>query len=211
MVKLTSIIANLPRSIFIYVFPMWEKVCRKINGEDTLVSLFTILNMEIWNILDYILLEHFILKSGNLLLQSKMNDYIVELDIFKKETLVVQFIDCWEGHNRDIPTYEGVTFTFKKHTLTLAKLDAFRKKLRMKCFPSLSDFSGWIYYKYFKLGCIEVCWMFPEQLALLLREQINSLFDVLEEYQVTHVILRETTIYSSHSPLVGGKHQLSTT
>ena len=52
-----------------------------------------------------------------------------------------------------------------------------------------------------------VCWMLPEQLALLLREQINSLFNVLEEYQVTQVILRETTIYSS----LGGKHQLSTT
>ena len=56
-----------------------------------------------------------------------------------------------------------------------------------------------------------VCWMLPEQLALLLREHINSLFNVLEEYQVTQVILRETTIYSSHKPLVGGKHQLSTT
>ena len=78
-------------------------------------------------------------------------------------------------------------------------------------FPSLSDFSGWIYYKYFELGCFGVCWMLPEQLALLLREQINSIFNVLEEYQVTQVIMRETTIYSSHNPLVGGKHQLSTT
>ena len=56
-----------------------------------------------------------------------------------------------------------------------------------------------------------MCWMLPEQLALQLREQINSIFNVLEEYQVTQVILRETTIYSSHNPLVGGKHQLSTT
>ena len=54
-----------------------------------------------------------------------------------------------------------------------------------------------------------VCWMLPEQLALLLREHINSIFNVLEEYQVTQVILRETTTYSSHNPLVGGKHQLS--
>ena len=33
-----------------------------------------------------------------------------------------------------------------------------------------------------------VCWMQPEQLALLLREQINSLFNVLEEYQVTQAV-----------------------
>ena len=95
---------------------MWEKVCRKINDEDTLVSLLTILNMEIWNILDYNLLEYFILKYGNPLLKSTMNDCFVELDIFKKDTLVVQFIDCWEGHNRDIPTYEGIMVKFKKHT-----------------------------------------------------------------------------------------------
>ena len=56
-----------------------------------------------------------------------------------------------------------------------------------------------------------MCWMLPEQLALQLRDQINSILNVLEEYQVTQVILRETTIYSSHNPLVGGKHQLSTT
>ena len=54
-----------------------------------------------------------------------------------------------------------------------------------------------------------VCWLLPEQLALLLRKHINSIFNVLEEYQVTQVILRETTIYSSHNPLVGGKHRLS--
>ena len=85
----------------------------------------------------------------------------------------------------------------------------FNRLITMKCFPSLSDFSGWIYYKYFELGCFVVCWMLPEQLALLLRKHINSIFNVLEEYQVTQVILRETTIYSSHNPLVGGKHRLS--
>ena len=62
-----------------------------------------------------------------------------------------------------------------------------------------SFFIRWIYYKYFELGCFVVCWMLPEQLALLLREHINSIFNVLEEYQVTQVILRETTILEEGS------------
>ena len=89
--------------------------------------------------MDYNLLEYFILKYGNPLLKSTMNDCFVELDIFKKETLVVQFIDCWEGHNRDIPTYEGIMVKFKKHTSTLAKLDAFHKKLMTMCFQIFQD------------------------------------------------------------------------
>ena len=135
--KPTSIIANLPCSIFSYVFPMWEKVCRKINDEDTLVSLLTILNMEIWFwTITFGVLYSKVWKSA---FKEHDDDCFVELDIFKKETLVVQFIDCWEGHNRDIPTYEGIMVKFKKHTSTLAKLDAFHKKLMTMCFQIFQD------------------------------------------------------------------------
>ena len=147
---LTFIIANLPRSINVYVFPKWQKICKNISSNETLDTLFTILNMEIWNILDYKLLEYFIARWGNQHMKRRMNDYILELDSFKKNTLVVQFIECWEGHIHNIHNYEEpeVKFNMDISILTVADLDVLRKKLMGKTFPSLSDFAVWIYYKH---------------------------------------------------------------
>ena len=203
--KLISLISLLPRSINIYVFPMWKKICKRINSDETLDSLFTILNMEIWNILDYNLLEYFIKRYGNLDLKKRTNGYISELVRFKKDTLVMEFIECWEGHNRDIPDYEEVKFTFDIESLTLADLDVFRKKLMRKCFPSLLNFAGWMYYKHFKKGCVIVSLLLPEQLAMILKEHIISTCMLLEEYQVKEVILRKIIIYNSHKALDRGK------
>ena len=203
--KLTSLISLLPRSINVYVFPMWQKICKRINSDETLDNLFAILNMEIWNILDYNLLEYFIKRYGNRDLKRRMNGYISKLVRFKKDTLVMEFIECWDGHNRDIPDYEEVKVKFDKGSLTLADLDVFRKKLMRKCFPSLLNFAGWMYYKHFEEGCFLVSLLLPEQLAMLLKEHINSICMLLKEYQVKEVILREMVIYNSHIALDRGK------
>ena len=203
--KLTSLMSILPRSINVYVFPMWQKICKRINSDETLDSLFAILNMEIWNILDYNLLEYFIKRYGSRDLKRRMNGYISKLVRFKKYTLVTEFIKCWDGHNRDIPDYEEVKVKFDKRSLTLADLDVFRKNLMRKCFPSLLNFAGWTYYKHFEEGCFMVSLLLPEQLAMLLKEHINSMCMLLEEYQVKEVILREMIIYYSHRALDRGK------
>ncbi len=196
--RLTSCISLLPRSINIYVFPMWKKICKKVADDETLNSLFTILNMEIWNILDYKLLEHFIKKCGNQNLIREMGKYISELEKFKKGTLVVDFIECWEGHNREIPDYDEVKVKFDKHCLTLAQLDAFRKTLARKCIPSLLDYAGWIYYKHFQGGCFVVSWALPSQLVLLLKHHIRCMHRVLVKYGVKEVVLGGTVVYDHY-------------
>ncbi len=193
--KLTSCISLLPRSINIYVFPMWKKICKKLSDDETLNSLFTILNMEVWNILDYKLLEHFIKRCGNRKLKREMRSYVAELEKFKKQTLVVDFIECWEGHNREIPDYDEVKVKFDKHCLTLANLDAFRKTLTRKCIPSLLDYAGWIYYKHFKEGCFVVSWLFPSQLVVLLHHYIGCMHVVLVKYRVVEVVLGGVSVY----------------
>ncbi len=192
---LTSYISLLPPYVNIYVFPMWNKICKKLSNDETLNSLFTILNKEVWNILDYKLLEYFIKRCGNRKLKREMQSYVAELEKFKKQTLVVDFIECWEGLIREIPDYDEVKVKFDKHCLTLANLDAFRKTLTRICFPSLLDYAGWIYYKRFEEGCFVVSWLFPSQLVVLLHHYIGCMHVVLVKYRVVEVVLGGVSVY----------------
>ena len=209
MEQLTGFISVIPRSVSIYVYPMWLEICNETKTNETLNSLFTILNMKVWNILDYNLLEYCIAKFGDNDLNKRMNHYISELNKFKEETLVVKFIECWEGHNREIPNYGEVVITFDIPTVTLADLDIFRKKLAKNCFPSLVNCAEWIYYNKFQPGSFVISWILPNQLAKLLLENIKDIYMLLEEYQVRQVVLRGTAIYTSQKPCHGGKHNWS--
>ena len=62
--NLTTYISVLPYSVNLYVYPMWKKIRRKIKPNDNLENLFAVLNGEIWNIVNYQLLEYFIKKCG---------------------------------------------------------------------------------------------------------------------------------------------------
>ena len=196
--KLTSWISTLPRSVNVYVFPLSENLKEKISSSYTLDSLFAILNMEIWNILDFRLLEYFIKKSGADELAEGMKKYISELEKFKKEILVIDFIECWEGHNRTFPEYDELTIKFNKQSLTLAKLDKFHRTLVRKCIPSMLNYSGWICYKHFKSACFEVTWMLPIQLAMLVKRNIPTMCKVLESFKVQQVAVAGTSVYNPH-------------
>ncbi len=196
--ELTGRMSSLPRSINIYVYPMWVKVTRKVSTHKTLDNLFTILNMEVWNILDYSLVEHLISTYDNKELKEDMRAYISELNNFKSNTLVVDFIRCWEGHNRSISDLEEVKFKFEKDKLTLEHLDNFRKSLSRQCFPSLLDLAGWIYYKNFNTGCFVVTWLLPIQLAILLKHHMRCTHAVLAYYGVVEVVIGNRIVYDHH-------------
>ena len=193
--RLTSCISLLPCSINIYVFPMWKKICKKVADDETLDSLFTILNMEVWNILDYKLLEHFIKKCGNKKLKNELDKYVSGLKKFKKGTLVTDFVECWGSHNREIPECDEIKVKFDKRSLTLAQLDAFRKTLARKCIPSLLDYAGWICYKHFQGGCFVVSWALPSQLVPLFKYHIECMQRVLVDYEVKEVVLGGIVVY----------------
>jgi len=192
--NLTLWISTLPRSINVYVFPLWQSISKKLSGSYSLDGLFSILNMEVWNILDYNLLEHFIKKSRSHELSVGIKKYISELEEFKKETLVSDFIKCWEGHSRDFPDYDELKIKFDEQHLTLATLDKFRKTLVKKCIPSLLEYSGWIYYKHFRSGCFEVTWTLPMQLADRVKRNVMVMYEVLKAFKVRKVIVAGTSI-----------------
>ena len=201
---LTANISLLPCSVNVYVYPMWINVCRKIETNDTLERLFAILNGEIWNILNYKLLEYLIKQCGNKKLKQRMIQYIYNLNEFKKTTLVSNFMECWEGYI-DIPDHEEMKVKFKNNRMTLAGLDEFRKKVEKKCFPSILE-DWWSYNKGYNKGCFVACWLLPVQLELLLKENIQNLHKLFMEYEVVEVILGEVCVYDCQLTL--GKYIL---
>ena len=200
--KLTACISLLPHSIKKFTNPMWKKICKKKQIE-TLDCLFTVLNEKIWNILDYHLLEYFINECGNHDLKRRMKRYILELKNFKKKTLVIPFIKCWEGHDRDIPDYKELKVKFDDNNLSLADLDQVWKRLREKTFPSLLKYAGIMYHKLMEEGCCIVSWLLPDQLAQLLKEHIRRVHVLLKEYHVIQVMIGEVYIYNSQYSLAG--------
>ena len=140
----TTWISTLPRYVNVYVSQLWKNIKDKHKYTD-LNELFETLNMKIWNILDYNLLEYFIKKSKAHELGEKIKKYISELEKFKEATVVSEFIESWEGHNQDYPDFDKLYVKYKKHILTLADLDTFRKKVVQECIPSMLNYSLWIY------------------------------------------------------------------
>jgi len=128
-----------------------------------------------------------------------MKKYISELERLKKNTLVTDFIECWEGHHRDVPDYEKLNVKFVRSDLTLSKLDEFRKSLVQNCLPSLIDYTGWIYYEHFKSGCFVVTWLLPVELALLIQKNISARDYFLKDYEVIHISIGDTSIYNTSS------------
>ena len=190
---LTTCIAVLPKSVNVYVYPMWEKICWRINPNDTLESLFTILNGEIWNILNYKLLEYLIQECGTQELEQSMIQYIYNLNEFKNTTLVSNFMEYWEDYI-DIPDHEEMKVKINNNQMTLADLDEFRKKVREKCFPYILE-DWWSYQKHFEKGCFVACWLLPDRLELVLKENVQYLHKLFMEYKVVEVILDDVSVY----------------
>ena len=201
---LTTYISVLPYSVNVYVYPMWKKIRRKIKSNDNLEGLFTILNGEIWNILNYHLLEYFIKKCGTQNLKKRMIQYIYNLNEFKRTTLVLHVLEYFNAYT-NIPDYEEMKVKFKKNQMTLADLDEFQKKVKNKCFPSILEY-WWSYHRGFEKGCFVACWLLPDQLELLLIENIVYLHKLFMEYNVIQVILGEVSVYDCQHTL--GKNML---
>ena len=131
--------------------------------------------------------------------EKRMILYIYDLNDFKRTTLVSHFMKCWEVYI-DIPDYEELKVKFSNNHMTPADLDEFRKTVQHKCFPSILE-DWWSNYKGFKEGCFVVCWLLPDQLELLLKENIQYLHKLFLEYNVIEVILGEVSVYDGQHTL----------
>ena len=187
-----------PEKVWVLISPLWNKLQKKkVEVSDTVTKLFEAMHMELWNFLDYYLLEHLIKKFGSVNLNKIMHEYVDKIEIFKKKTFVVPFFECWDGHKPDIPDdYVDLNVKFNLNNITLADLDKFRRKMEYTCLPFLLDYASGMNYRYLKKGCVQVSWFLPERFSQMFRKNINTLHSLFEEYHVCQVNLRGDSIYS---------------
>ena len=159
---------------------------------------FKALHMHLWNFLDYYVLENLINSYGNKDLKTRMQEYAAKIENFKQNTLLDKFFEykCWRMYNGDIPEYLNMDIKFNREDLTLAQLDTFRKELTCKYLPFPIDYASWIFYRDFKMGCIQVSWFIPELLSPSLRKNVKVLRTLFKEYGVCLVKLEQDSFYS---------------
>ncbi len=193
------------------ISPLWQRLKPELKQTTEISDFFEMINSNIWNFLDYQMLEYLIKKFKVSDLSDDLKKYVAKINNFKRTTSVIQFIDCWDGHKIDnIPESvreliiecdikEDIT------SLTLAHLDDLRHEILRKCLPLLAHFACVMYYNTFSKGCLCVSWLFPERFSLILKNKIQDMFTMLEKYHIVWVKIDEECIYLQDSSRRSGK------
>ena len=142
----------------------------------TLTGLFHFLNGQVWNFIDYHLLEYVMKKFGSQRLKQCMEQYAIDLKEHNKSATVHEFMKFWP--TRQMPlNYDDITVKLDKDpkVYTMGELDEFRQNLNVKFWPHLSDYAIFVTYHYSQgVGCFEVTWILPPGLVSDFEEVARS-------------------------------------
>ena len=167
-------------------------------------ELHVFLDSQLWNFIDYYLLEHIINKLGSITLRSQMAEYVTELTEFMRKTTISNLIQFWPGR-KDSPlqyTKVSVTVDLNPNECTLEQLNTMRKKLCEYFLPPLSEFAM-LYYK-FREGSVLVILLLTENLipALIKGVCSSECYKFFEEQNIVSLCIKGITVYplSANNP-----------
>ncbi len=195
----------IPRYVGASITPLWRKLKPELEEITEIDEFLELLNYNLWNFLDYEMLEHLIKKCKVHHMSPEIERYAVKIDHFKRTTLVIPFIKCWDGHKLEtIPDYVAeliVKCDIKEDItkFTLSRLDDLRHYILKKCVPLLTHFASVLYYHKISEGCICVSWLFPERFSLILKNRIQDISLILAQYHIVWVKINEECIYLQES------------
>ena len=181
----------------------------EIEKLKTLTSLFQFLNGEVWNFIDYHLLEYVISEFGSQRLKQCMQQYAIDLKEYKNHATVHEFIQFWPTRQKP-PNYDDITVKLDKDPklYTMRELDEFRQSLSVEFWPRLSDYAKFVTYHYSHAeGSFIVTWILPPGLVsefeAVARSPKGQAFFV--QNQVLSVVTRVSEseareVYAVHNP-----------
>ena len=135
-------------------------------------------------------------------MSQEIERYAVKIDHFKRTTLVIPFIKCWDGHKLLETIPDSVAELKVKcdiNKFTLSRLDDLRHDILKKCVPFLSHFASVLYYHKMSEGSICVSWLFPDRFSLILKNRIQDISLILAQYHIVWVKINEECIYLQES------------
>ena len=211
-VKATDIIDHisvLPLSLLQECYRSTEESFDKLEKRETLTGLFHFLNGQVWNFIDYHLLEYVISEFGSQRLKQCMQQYAIDLKEYKNHATVHEFIQFWPTRQKP-PNYDDITVKLDKDPklYTMRELDEFRQSLSVEFWPRLSDYAKFVTYHYSHAeGSFIVTWILPPGLVsefeAVARSPKGQAFFV--QNQVLSVVTRVSEseareVYAVHNP-----------
>ncbi len=195
----------IPGYVGASITPLWRKLKSELEEITEIDEFLERFNFNLWNFLDYEMLEYLIKKCKVLNMAQEIERYAAKIDDFKRTTLVIPFIKCWDGHKLEtIPDSVAklvVKCDIKEDItkFTLSRLDNLRHYILKKCVPLLSHFASVLYYHKISEGSICVSWLFPERFSLILKNKIQDMSMILAQYHIVWVKINEECIYLQES------------
>ena len=177
-----------------------EKYRLDIYRAETVNEIFGLLNLRIWNYLNYHLLQHILHVYGDEEIKKVMRVYATAVEEFKSETTLRVFLNI-QSIKRcpNIPSnfrQDLKEIMFEHPALTvdssLADIDKFRHEFTDEY--SLLDFG--VILAEIKTGCIVTMWLVPPAVATIIMESVQQgNIDFLLNHEITELKIDGLTIY----------------
>ena len=188
---------SLPYYLKRHIADLIKTHIREIRESEDIEELHCLLDSQLWNFIDYHLLEYLVNKLGSITLRSEMAEYMTELSNFMRKTTISSLIRFWPGRKESPPKYEKVSakLDLNPNKCTLEQLNIIRTRLCNYFLPPLSEFAM-LFYKV-EEGSILVTWLIAKNLipTLIKRLCSSECYKSFEEYHVVSLCIKEISVY----------------
>jgi len=192
MSEIKNAVASGPRYCNKLLLKWWNDADRFRQPIKSVKTLFSFLNTRIWNFLNYYFLHQLVKAFGDASLKSIMEAFVSDVEGFKKMILVEDFSKCWVELNTAIMGYVKFEVKFATKNLTLQELDIFLEELKVTFFLSLfTNSASCMFYHGFKEDGSVASWLFPSELAVILKNNIKYNKSLFEDFGVTRAEIEE--------------------
>ena len=193
----------LPQPLHIVFSPCLEDNYDRLHGCDSLdhKKFFSVLH-NCWNFIDFDLLEYIIQHYGNEKVTRAMDNYLRELEEFRKSTTVNQLVDILKPvYDTPIPQncIECVAKLDKDpKTCTLQDLESLRKKVKTFIGHPLLKTCVAMHLHNIETGSITVVWIVPTRtvdIQAVLSQSIHQHMDIIDCHRIEFLSLDDYIIY----------------
>ena len=174
-----------------------------IYKAESIDEIFGYLNLQVWNYLNFGLLECIVAKYGDPTTKEMMEEYRASVQSFRKDTLLHVFLEAQPGGK--CPEISPILkknlqdVKFKHHSLSshssLEDVECIR--LKLACELALPEFA--VVLKRIELGCISLVWTLPASLTAVLKGKLeNESFQKFIQWaDIVEIAFAGTKIYPS--------------
>ena len=179
-----------------------EKHLSTLSHANSIEEIFALLNLCIWNYLNYHLLQHILKVYGDNETNRMMQDYVIAVDAFKRTTSLREFSSiqskrrCPEVPDTLKLELQKVVCTHQKLTLesTLAEVECFRRDFAQHY--SLPEFTTIIVG--IQKGSVTTVWLMSLSAVTVLQKKIEEGdLHFLHAHEITRLKVDGKTVYSA--------------